>query len=179
MAKKDKLKTKKNKKLISSTKAHYNEDVVKLIKIGAIVLICFAIIYLITAIIKGEIFKKEKKQEVEIQNQEILMGESFLKNDSEYMILYYDFDDPNYSNLYAMFVSNYGSNSTLPLYTVNLATKFSQKYTAGENETANTNPTSLANLKVKGTTLIRFKDHKVTNYIEGKDAIKNYLGNLK
>ena len=178
MAKKEKLKAKKNKKIIGSTKAHYNEDAVRMIKIGVIVLVCFAIIYLVTAIAKGEIFKKEPKKTVEIQNQEIMIGETFLKNNSEYMVLYYDFNDRIYANLYNILVDVYGSNDTVPLYTVDLSSKFSEQYNAKEDESSNTNPTSLSNLKIKGSTLIVFKDKKVVKYVEGKDAIKNYFDEL-
>lgn len=179
MAKSTKVKTKKNKKVIANTQAHYNEDVVKMVKIGVIVLICFAIIYVITAIVNGEWFKKEPKEEVEIQNQEILMGETFLKNDNEYMILYYDFDDKIYAGLYNMLVDNYGySGSDVPMYTVNLATNFSKQYMASSDEGSNKNPTSLDNLKIKGATLIRIKDKKVVKYLETKDEIKNYLDEL-
>lgn len=180
MEKKKTKKTKKNTKVIGKTPAHYNEDVMKMIKIGVIVIACFAIIYFVTAFINGEFSNKEEEQEeVEIQNEEILMGETFEKSDSEYMIMYYDFTDNNYSNLYAMLVETYkAEEDALPMYTVDLSTNFSKKYMAGEGESSNKNPTSLSNLKISGATLIRIKDKKVINYIEGKDNIKNYIEEL-
>ena len=180
MEKKKTKKTKKNTKVIGKTPAHYNEDVMKMIKIGVIVIACFAIIYFVTAFINGEFSNKEEEQEeVQIQNEEILMGETFEKSDSEYMIMYYDFTDNNYSNLYAMLVETYkAEEDTLPMYTVDLSTNFSKKYMAKEGEPSNKNPTSLSNLKISGATLIRIKDKKVINYIEGKDNIKNYIEEL-
>lgn len=180
MEKKKTKKTKKNTKVIGKTPAHYNEDVMKMIKIGVIVIACFAIIYFVTAFINGEFSNKEEEQEeVEIQNEEILMGETFEKSDSEYMIMYYDFTDNNYSNLYAMLVETYkAEEDALPMYTVDLSTNFSKKYMVKEGESSNKNPTSLSNLKISGATLIRIKDKKVINYIEGKDNIKNYIEEL-
>lgn len=180
MEKKKTKKTKKNTKVIGKTPAHYNEDVMKMIKIGVIVIACFAIIYFVTAFINGEFSnKEEEKQEVQIQNEEILMGETFEKSDSEYMIMYYDFTDNNYSNLYAMLVETYkAEEDALPMYTVDLSTNFSKKYMTKEGESSNKNPTSLSNLKISGATLIRIKDKKVINYIEGKDNIKNYIEEL-
>lgn len=177
MTKKEAKKVKKNKKIVGNTPAHYNEDVVKMIKIGVIVILCFAVIYFITAIVNGELFgKKETKEEPVIQNVEILMGETFEKKDSEYIIVYYDFEDKIYSNLYSVLIENYNStNKDIPMYKVNLATNFSKKYMANEEESSNTTPTSLSNLKVKGATLIRIKDKNVIKYIEGKDGIKNYI----
>lgn len=179
MAKKETKKVKKNKKVIGNTSANYNEDVVKIIKIVCAIAICFAMVYFATSIINGELFGKEETTEVEIQKVEILMGETFEKEDSEYIITYYDFDDKIYSNLYTMLVEKYNSNSkAIPMYKVDLSTNFSKKYMASEEENSNTNPTELSNLKIKGATLIRIKDKKVVKYIEGKDDIKSYIDEL-
>lgn len=175
MAKKETQKVKKNKKIIGSTPAHYNEDVVRMIKIGVTVIICFVILYFATELI-NKYKNKEEEVETEIQKVEILMGETFEKKDSEYMIVYYDFDDKIYSGLYSTLVESYNYlNVDVPMYKVDLSTNFSKKYMATEEENSNTNPTSLSNLKVKGATLIRIKDKKVVKYIEGKDNIKNYI----
>lgn len=177
MTKKETKKVKKNKKVIGSTPAHYNEDVVKMIKIGVIVILCFAIIYFATAIINGELFgKKEKTAAPEIQKVEILMGETFEKKDSEYMIMYYDFEDKLYSGLYSALLENYNSvNKDVPMYKVDLSTNFSKKYMAKEEESSNTTPTGISNLKIKGATIIRIKNKQVVKYIEGKDNIKTYI----
>ncbi len=175
MTKKEKIKTKKNKKVISNTPAHYNEDVMRMVKIGVIIIICFSIIYLVTAILRGEIFKKDVKEEVEIQNQKIMISESFVKNDDEYMVLYYDFTDRIYASYYDTLVGVYGNTIEDKIYTVDLSTKLSENYIAKEEENSNKNPNNLSELRIKGATLIVFKDNKVTKYLEGKDEIKNYL----
>lgn len=178
--KKEIKKAKKNKNIVGKTPAHYNEDAVKMVKIGVIVLLCFVVIYLVTAIINGELFgKKTTPTETEIQKVEILMGETFEKNDSEYIIVYYDFKDSNYSGLYNSLVSNYtSSGKEVPMYKVDLSTNFSKKYMTKEGEVSNTAPTSLANLKISGSTLIRIKDKQVVTYLEGKDNIKSYIEEL-
>jgi len=167
---------KKNKNKINSTQAHYNEDVVKIVKILSIVIICFTIVYFATAIINGELGGSKKAEEVEIQNEEILITETFVKTDKEYMIIYYDFNDKMYAGLYDMIVDNYkASKDAISMYRVDLSSKLSERYIS---EKSNTNPTSLENLKITGATLIRFKDNKVTKYVEGKDNIKNYIDEL-
>lgn len=175
MAKKD---IKKSKKVIGNVSN--SDEVTNVIKIISVIAILFAIIYFATAIINGEIFgDKEEKTEVEIQNVEILMGETFEKKDSEYIIVYYDFEDKIYSNLYTMLVDDYNSkDKKVPMYKVDLSTNFSKNYIAKEEESSNTNPTALSNLKIKGATLIRIKDKKVVKYVEGKDNIKLYFDEL-
>ena len=92
MAKKETKKVKKNKKVIGNTPAHYNEEVVRMVKIGIAVLVCFVIIYFATGLINK--YRSNKTElETEIQNVEILMGETFEKKDNDYIIVYYDFDD--------------------------------------------------------------------------------------
>lgn len=178
MTKKEAKKVKKNKNVIGNTSS--NDDVTKIIKIICAVVILFAIVYFATAIINGELFgKKEEEKEVEIQKVEILMGETFEKKDNEYMVIYYDFEDKIYSNLYAMMLDNYNSsNKDIPMYKVDLSTNFSKKYMATGDETSNTKPTGLSNLKIKGATLIRIKDKKVVKYVEGKDNIKSYIDEI-
>lgn len=178
MAKKEVKKVKKNKKVIGNTPAHYNEDVVRIVKIGVVVLVCFAIIFIATDLI-NKYRNKKVEEEVEIQKVEILMGETFEKTDSEYIVVYYDFDDKINADLYSMLVELYTSAiRPVPMYKVDLSKSFGQKYIAKEDEQSNPNPTALSNLKVKGATLIRIKDKQVINYIEGKDNIKNYINEL-
>ena len=64
------------------------------------------------------------------------------------------------------------------MYKVDLSTNFSKKYMTKEGEVSNTAPTSLANLKISGSTLIRIKDKQVVTYLEGKDNIKSYIEEL-
>lgn len=178
MTKKEIKKVKKNKKVIGKTPAHYNEDVVRIVKIGLAVIITFAIIYFATELI-NKYRNKTPEVETEIQQVEILMGETFEKKDSDYIIVYYDFNDKMHSGLYSMLVENYNAyKKDVPMYKVNLSTNFSKKYLVQEGEISNTNPTALSNLKINGATLIRIKDKKVINYIEGKDNIKNYIDEL-
>lgn len=178
MAKKETKKVKKNKKVIGSTPAHYNEEVVRMVKIGVIVLVCFGIIYLATALI-NKYRSNNDEVETEIQNVEILMGETFEKKDNDYIIVYYDFDDKIYADLYSMMVENYNSlGKEVPMYKVDLSTNFSKKYMATEEEVSNKAPTALSNLKVKGATLIRIQNKTVVTYLEGKDNIKSYIDGL-
>lgn len=177
MTKKEARKVEKNRKLMNRTSN--DNDVSKIIKIISAVVACFALVYFGTEIISKNLNNKKDDVEPEIQKVEILMGETFEKTDGEYVIVYYDFTDKTYANLYAMLVDNYNSKGKkIPMYKVDLSTNFSKKYTATEEEKSNTKPTSLSNLKVKGATLIRIKDKKVVKYVEGKDNIKSYIDEI-
>lgn len=178
MANNNAKKVKKNRKVIGSTPAHYNEEVVKMLKIGIVIVICFTVVYF-TAEFINKYRSKEDIVETEIQKVEILMGETFEKKDSEYIVIYYDFKDKLYSGLYSTLVEGYnGYNESVPMYKVDLSTNFSKKYMAAGEEPSNTNPTALSNLKIKGATLIRIKDKTVIKYVEGKDNIKAYINEI-
>ena len=60
-------------------------------------------------------------------------------------------------------------------YTVDLSRKFNSAYIKTDEESVNKNPTKATDLKLTNPTLIKIKDKKVIDYIEGYDQIKNYM----
>lgn len=177
MTRKEMRKQQKKNRVVNNTSS--GDEISKIIKIISAIAVCFALVYFGTSYITGRMSDKEEEQEVEIQKEEILMGETFEKTDKEYVVVYYDFEDKINANLYTMLVQNYNNKKkTIPMYRVDLSTNFSKQYIATEEEKSNTNPTSLSNLKIKGATLIRIKDKKVIKYVEGKENIKKYIEEL-
>ena len=171
--------SKKSRNVIERNKTEYNDSLFKILKIFGIVLIMFIIIYIGTAITKGEIKltkEEENKEEVTIQTEEILAGSTFKITDKEYMVLYYDFSSNN-SGVYGSMYSSYkNSGNSIKMYRVDLSKGFNKTYVT--EGIVNSNPTSADDLKVKTPTLIRIKDKRVTKVISTKEGIKKYINSL-
>ena len=158
---------KRNYKLKTTTETDYG----KLLKISIIVLGIFLLVYLITAILSGEIkLTKDKEKEIapsEIQYNEIIGGTVFNRVDSEYYVLFYSEKYTKSSYLF-QYVNSYRSQkNNLTLYTVNLDEKINANYYS--EDSVNTN--SIDTLKVKNPTLIKVKDKKAIETIIRYDEI--------
>ena len=54
-----------------------------------------------------------------------------------------------------------------------MSSAFNKKYkTDGES---NKNPMNVSDFKINGITLIKVENKKIVEYIEGEEAVKNYL----
>jgi len=177
MTRKEMRKQQKKNRVVNNTSS--SDEISKIIKIISAIAVCFAIIYFATSYITGRMNGNEETGEVEIQKEEILIGETFEKTDKEYMVVYYNYKEDINADLYAMLIQNYNNKKKdIPIYKVDLSSNLSKDYLALENEKSNTKPTSLSNLKINGATVIRIKDKKVVKYVEGKDNIKTYFDGL-
>lgn len=170
----------KKQKLYINTKSIDNEGL-KIIKLLLIVALVIGIVYLVTAIVNGEInFSKEKETEeteVTIQKEEILAGQSLNRTDTEYYVLMYNFTSENASLLTAI-KDKYVALNKLPVYIVDLDKAFNQKYIVEETETIVEKPKAINELKVKEATLFKVKNNKVTERITSEDKIKTTIKNL-
>ena len=174
MAKKTKeMKKEKNKKKVVEVQNSYSYSMFTIFKIVFGVLVFLAIFYLITvAVIDDGSASKDEKEEVDIQYDEILAGSSFSMNSSEYLVVYYDFTDEELTDLDSAIYS-YSSSDETRIYTVDMSNAFNLKFVA-EKE-SNKSPKSVNDLAFDGPTLIKFKDGKVTKYIEDSEEIIKYL----
>lgn len=167
-------KKKKREKQIKSYSSD-SEEMYRMLKVLGIVVLALGAFYFIFAIANGEISfgKKETKKEVEIQNIEILAGSSLNRPESEYYVMFYDFDandSISYANLYTIY-SN--SSSTNKLYLVDLSKKFNSDYIVSDKTQIKT--TSISDLKVINGTLIKVNGGKITKYFVGVEDIKKEL----
>lgn len=118
---------------------------------------------------------KETKDEVNIDNNTIMLGQLFDQAKNEYYVLIYDLNDeessmPNWKSTYE------SSDGALSIYVVDSSKKFNSQYIVKEN--SNKNATSLSDLKVISPTLIKVNNKSITEYIEGEDNIVNkFKGN--
>lgn len=168
-------------KIIKKNKASYDDNLVNAIKILGILLLLFGIIYVGTAIVTGEIKlkeDKETKEEVTIQNEEILAGSTFNMHDDDYMVLYYDYTDVD-ASVYDELYNNYSAteNEVPKMYKVDLSKGFNKGYVS-EKKSINKSPSSVDNLELKNPTLIRITNHKVVKLITSDNEIREYINKL-
>jgi hypothetical protein len=164
-----KMKKQKNK----PTPAIEEKNIQKIL-LGTIAFL--TLVYIITAIITGEInLKKDKKEdeptETSIQYSEILAGETFNRPESEYYVIFYKFDNKDAVTVQTILDNYAQKENAIKIYRVDLTNSFNQSiYTDG---IAVLNVNNVSNLKVKDYSLIKVKSGKNISHLEGKSAIIN------
>ena len=150
--------------LIYSNSSESNE-ISKLIKIVLIVTLVMIVFYFVTVVVT------KKANEVKDSN---MIG-YMLKIEGSYYVLIKDNDD-KLLNEYETLVSTVGSNDSAPkVYGANLNDSFNKNYLSGESNY----DSNLNNFKVKGTTLVKVKDHKIDSTFDDHDSIVSELESLK
>jgi hypothetical protein len=158
----------------------YEEKSPKLLKMSILVGGIIIVFYFVTLLLTGQISFNNGKSDnndednnlISIQYDEILAGETFKMNDSEYYVLFYDFED-SIAKVFDIVLNNYKNlSSHLKVYKVNLHNGMNTSYVS---TTSNPNANKIEDLKIKGSTLIKIANGSKASYIEGKDAIKAAL----
>lgn len=169
---------KKTKRKLYTTNNTTDFEYGKIIKITIGVVLILALTYLITGLATGEIkFGKEKETEEEtsIQYEEILAGQIFNRNSEEYYVLLFNFTD-NFASYYLSLKDTYvSSDGSLPFYIVDLEKKSNKDIVVGEDESVKTNVSSVSDLKVSNPTILKIKNHKVVDTIEGRENILKFF----
>lgn len=168
--------TKKKEKVVLE-----NNEFTNLIKIVVIVTGIFLAFYLITYLIaKNKADDAEKDTdaaEVSIQYDEILMSNLLKQSSSEYYVLAYDAEDVYYDTYNTYITSYTGEDDAIRVYTSILSNGFNKSYYDVDAE-SKTDVTSISDLKLNSSTLIKVKDGKIDAVYEGHDAIVTYLKTL-
>ena len=161
-----------NKKI---DKVKSNSEFKNNIKIIFFVALVFGFFYLLTYVLVGDLsfFDKEEDVETTIQYEEILAGSSFSMNASRYLVVYYDKSSDDADEIMSAIYTYEASYEPLTVYTVDLSNALNNGVVVEEN--SNKNPSKVSELAINGTTLIRFRDGEVREYIEGKDSVIDYL----
>ena len=150
-----------------------SEEASRMIKILIGVVVVLAVFYLIFALITGEIsFGKKEKAPAEIQNIEILAGNTFLRPEGTYYVLMYDFSKTD-SIIYANIYDLYSNNSGAKMYLVDLSKKFNTQYLVEDKSAVKVN--NINNLKVVNGTLIKIENGVGVSYSVGEENIRNTL----
>ena len=160
--------------LIYSNSSESNE-ISKLIKIVLIVTLVMIVFYFVTVVVTKKANEvKDSNSKATIQYDNIMIG-YMLKIDGSYYVLIKDNDD-KLLNEYETLVSTVGSNDDAPkVYGANLNDSFNKNYLSGESNY----DSNLNNFKVKGTTLVKVKDHKIDSTFDDHDSIVSELESLK
>lgn len=127
------------------------------VKVIIIVLVVLALFYLLTVVlINRKTFYVPNG--ANIQYTKILAGESFKQSEDDYLVFFYDSSASDASS-YSDLVSNYREKEKhLPIYTVDLHEGMNKRYIA---DLENLEAANIYELKVKGATIIRFKEHVI------------------
>lgn len=152
-----------------------SEEIARMIKVLAFVILSFLLFYFVFALASGEIkFGGKSKEEVQIQNIEILAGSTFNRPESNYIVLLYDFDSDESISMAALY-DLYASVGSKKIYVVDLHKKFNSKYVVENASEVNAN--NIDSLKVVNPTLIEVNDGVGTTYKTGYEEINKYLFN--
>ena len=166
MSKKDNLRK------IARQSTGENEEVIRMIKVLVGVVLALAAFYFLFAIYSGEISfgKKEEKEPVEIQNVEILAGTVFNRIESEYYVMFYDFDGSYSYSCSAIY--NLYSQKSGKMYLVDLGNNLNKDYIADSKDAVNTD--NISSLRVMDPTIIKIKDGKAIEVVSGIDDVNSY-----
>ena len=150
-----------------------SESISKVIKYLIVVVIIFVGVYFLTDYITNHSSNSNYKKQVgeaTIQNDKILAGSTFNRNDEEYYVLFYDVTgDSTYTDLYSTYKEK---KDHLPIYYVDIKEGLNKKFIGEE---VNEEPNDISELKVNGTTLIKINHKEVKEYITNEDEIKEKL----
>ena len=174
------MQKKKKQKLNYDRNYGPDNEVFKIVKILIAVVLFLVVFYFLAMIMTGEIkFGNKKKEEeaTQIQYDEILAGETLNKNEEEYYVLYFNFSE-KLSTTYLTYRDGYlGKTEHFPMYMVDLEKGFNTKYIKNEEEIEEY-PENIDELKVVSPTIVKVKDKKVVERVEGKDKVKEFLKNI-
>jgi hypothetical protein len=121
--------------------------------------------------------KENDDTEVSIQYDEILMSNLLKQSNSEYYVLAYDAED-KYYDTYNTYITSYTSkDNALRVYTSILSNGFNRSYYDVDAE-SKTDISSIEQLKLNSSTLIKVKDGKIETVYEGNKAVISQLKSL-
>lgn len=173
---------KKKQKLNYKSSYSSDSEVSKIIKILIGVALFLVVFYFLAMLMTGELkFGNQRKNDItesKIQYDEILAGETLNKNNTEYYVLYFDFSE-NIASTYLTYRDGYlKKDGSFAMYLVDLEKGFNNKYISSEGENREEYPNNIDNLKVTNPTIVKVKDRKVVERIEGRENVKKFLKDI-
>lgn len=150
------------------------EESKEIIKFFIVLLVVIAIILVGFWITK--LANKKNSQDItyasgNIATDKVIVG-TMLSRGGEYYVLCYD-TSKNDANIYVTYGENYKNKKALDLYYLDLSSEFNRKYYVDED--SNKEAKKIDELKITDGTLIRIKDGKIVEYIEGIQDISTKL----
>ena len=155
---------------------YQTEEQKELLKFGIVLLIVVGLIlgvFLLSKVLIKHEAKDLEYQAGKVSTTTAIVGTMFNQKEEDYYVLAYDFNS-DLAVSYRNAVDNYSTvNNKLKVYFLDLSNAFNNKYYVKEN--SNPKATSIKDLKMKDGTLIRIKNHKISEYIEGYEEIVKKL----
>lgn len=148
------------------------------IKILIYTILFFSLMYVLTAIITGEInFRKDNNEDiiqpVVIQYDEILAGETFTRPEAKYYVIFYKFNI-SVATAIKTTIDNYNQEAkSLKVYSVDLSNYFNKTIYDAKNKNINTS--NITNLRISNSTLIKVENSENILVVEGDSAIIKYF----
>jgi hypothetical protein len=109
-------------------------------------------------------YTRPTKEETSISYEYILIGTVFNRSEKEYYVIFDDFEKDLHAN-----ISDIVSNKKLPVYKVDMSKSENALF---KSEESNTKAKDASELKINDVTVIKFKDHKIAEYITGVENIE-------
>lgn len=169
----------KNKNIIDKKSINddsFNSEVMRVVIVASVIIVIFCVFYFITWAITGGNKTDKNNDETTVTSisyDNIILGRSFSMGDGEYLVLYYDKSNSDIASTYSSLASSYRAIETaLDLYVVNMGDAINKGNVSDEAKYDATNASELA---INGPTLIRFSGGAIVEYLEGEEAITNYL----
>ena len=173
---------KKTKRKLYKTNTSSEMEYSKIIKISIGVIVTLGLVYLVTALLMGEIkFGNKtdtKKEPVDIQYEEIVAGEVLNRNKNEYYVLMFDFTD-TFASYYLNLKDRYEmNNQSSYFYILDLEKKVNEEILLEEGNYVEY-PNNISELKVSSPTLLKINNHKVVTRITGRNNILDFFNDNK
>ena len=156
---------------------YQTEEQKELLKFGIVLLIVIGLI--VGVFLLSKVLIKHEAKDLEYQNgsvstTEAIVGTILNQKESEYYVLAYDYNSTN-ATAYKTYATNYTSNHSkaIKIYYLDLSNAFNKKYYVENN--SNPSATTIKDLKMKDGTLLKIKNGKIIEYLEGMDKIAEKL----
>ena len=160
--KKNITKEKEMKEKLEKKENYSKKQVINLLKIIIAILLTVLVVCFIAKFANGD-FKKDEEESVDYTN--IVAGQTFTRSEDEYYVLFYDDE---------AILDKIGS-VTDTIYKVDLNSSLNKNIVSEEG---NPKAEDAESLKINGTTIIKIEGGKNVSYIEGYDAVVDYLSEL-
>ena len=151
---------------------YQTEEQKELLKFGIVLLIVVGLILGVFLLSKALIKPEAKELEYQagsVSTTTAIVGTMFNQKEEEYYVLAYDYNS-DLASSYSNAASTYSiGEKKLKVYFLDLNNAFNNQYYVKEN--SNPKATSIKDLKMKDGTLIRIKNGKIAEYIEGYEKI--------
>jgi len=166
-------KRERNKKKEIDPKSEMKSNIITVISIGLVIAFVYVGVILLEKSGAFEAGYTKPDKVTEISYSDILIGEAFNRNESDYLVLFDEFDSNTYDVYVRGLAEQYESKN---IYYVDMSLSPNKNY---KSEEVNTNPKNVNDLKINGITLMRVLNGKVTEYITGSENVANYLKKWK